>query len=213
MRLLPANHSSKKFHEIARQYPNRLGWLLGPGSWKTPREGLFYALDNDAFIAWKNGTRFNEAAWLKMLDKIPNQRPDWALVPDVVANRVATLESWERYFPEVKARGLNPAFALQDGMTQKDVPLDAKVVFVGGTTEWKWRTLPYWCHHFPRVHVGRTNGIRRLWIAQRLGAESCDGTGYFRATFNGLEGRKLQAWLHHGNDPQLELTSINGSFT
>lgn len=205
MMLMASNHSTRAFHVLAQNHPGNLGWLLGPSSWKKPRLHLDYALDNDAFIAWKNNVPWDESAWFRMLDKVPEQQPLWALVPDVVADRKRTLETWEKYHTEILQRGLRPAFAVQDGMIATDVPKFAEVVFVGGTTDWKWKTVSYWTTHFPRVHIGRVNGIRRLWIAQRLGAESCDGTGYFRATIDGLEGRKLQAWLHHGTDPHYEL--------
>jgi hypothetical protein len=144
-----------------------------------------------------------------MLGKVPAANPPlWALVPDVVADKTGTLEAWEKYSPEILSRGWPMGFAVQDGMVASDVPENASVVFVGGTTQWKWSTVAYWCQRFPRVHIGRVNGIRRLWIAQRLGAESCDGTGYFRDTINGASGRKLIAWLHHKTDPQKEFSDF-----
>lgn len=72
------------------------------------------------------------------------------------------------------------AFAAQDGMTPADVPSDADVVFVGGSTSWKWANLRMWTDNFPRVHVGRVNSRRLLEQAEQAGAESCDGTGWFR---------------------------------
>ncbi len=72
------------------------------------------------------------------------------------------------------------AFAVQDGMTVEDVPGDADVIFVGGSTEWKWRTVAMWCAAFQRVHVGRVNTYRRLWECHDAGAESIDGTGWTR---------------------------------
>ena len=38
------------------------------------------------------------------------------------------------------------------------------------------------------MHVGRVNTERRLWQCARLGAESCDGTGFFR-------GDPVQLWF------------------
>src|SRR5208283_317973 len=87
------------------------------------------------------------------------------------------------------AYGFTPAFAVQDGMTPRDVPLGAGVVFVGGSTKWKRQTLEVWCGGFPRVHVARINTERWLWRCYALGAESCDGTGWFRGDpvqFRGL---------------------------
>jgi hypothetical protein len=61
-----------------------------------------------------------------------------------------------------------------------DVPYNADIVFIGGSTSWKWRTLRTWTGAFPRVHVGRVNSRRLLEMAENCGAESCDGTGWFR---------------------------------
>lgn len=207
MLLMCSSHSSSAFHDLAKQHPGQLGWLLGPMVWKNPRPHLPYALDNDAYTHWKNGTQFDVEAWHRMLDKAQRQQyqPLWALVPDSVGNRDETLRMWDEHSQTVISAGFNPAFAVQDGMTSRDVPRDSVVVFVGGGTSWKWRTAAAWCSEFPRVHIGRVNGIRRLWIAQRIGAESCDGTGYFRSTPKGPEARKLKAWLHHKTDPQHEL--------
>lgn len=54
------------------------------------------------------------------------------------------------------------------------------LLFVGGSTEWKWDTAPLWCGEFPRVHVGRVNTGRQLDICRKIGAESVDGTGWMR---------------------------------
>src|SRR5690606_19465502 len=86
--------------------------------------------------------------------------PRWLLVPDVVADRDATIARWREWEPKLRPFGFPLAFAVQDGMTAEDVPADADVIFVGGTTDWKWRTVWRWCHDFPRVHVGRVNGYR-----------------------------------------------------
>lgn len=206
MMLLCSNDSSRAFVALARQNPARLGWIQGPTHWKNPRPGISYALDNDAFTCWKKGIRFNADAWRRMLDKASAfHRPMWVLCPDVVADRGATLDAWNTYSSEASKLGAPVAFAVQDGMSVGDVPYAADVVFVGGTTEWKWSTAKMWCDNFSHVHIGRTNGIRRLWMAQRLGAKSADGSGYFCDTINGSSGRKLLAWLHHVTDPQHEL--------
>lgn len=41
---------------------------------------------------------------------------------------------------------------------------------------------------FPRIHVGRVNTERMLWMAHEAGAESCDGTGWFRGDKAQLAG-------------------------
>lgn len=209
MRVLCSNDSSKAFRAMAKQYPDKLGWLMGPRHWKKPLEHVPYALDNDAFTAWKEGEKFDTDAWLRMIDKAFCHpiKPMWALVPDVVGNRDGTLEMWSRHWRTVFDAGFELAFAVQDGMTFVDVPADASVIFIGGTTLWKWRSASQWCRNFARVHIGRVNSLEKLWIAQRVGAESCDGSGYFRKTVNGSGGRQLKSWLHHGDNPQREFGS------
>jgi len=55
----------------------------------------------------------------------------WITVPDVVANRTGTIQSWWRHYERVAAFGVPLAFVVQDGMTTADVPQNADVVFVG----------------------------------------------------------------------------------
>lgn len=201
-------NGSKTLLELAQRYTEQIGHLFSPSYWRPPRPGVPYVLDNDAFGAWRKGTAWNESAWLAMLDKAARTfAPLWALVPDVVANREATLANWARYRDVVAQRGWPCAFAVQDGMTLRDVPRDADVVFVGGTTEWKWSTVAMWCREFPRVHVGRVR-TTKLRLCEWLGAESVDGTGWFRESQDGAPIRFLKAWLaepFHYRRPPLAL--------
>lgn len=192
--VMPANNSCAK--KLAEQYPSRIGWLLGPSSWNTPPPHLSYALDNDAFGAFKNGTEWDENAWLAMLEQASkvDHPPLWAIVPDVVGDREATIRSYHKYEHVVASYGFTKAFAVQDGMTPSDVPKTASVVFVGGTTSWKWRNLTTWTDNFPRVHVGRVR-MTKLMRCLQLGVESCDGTGWFRESQNGKPARFLKAYL------------------
>lgn len=198
MMIMLGNDGSGWTHYMAGKFPGRIGWLMGPRNWKEPRPWLPYACDNDAYTLREH---WSESAWFEMLARARLHlcKPRWVLVPDVVGDRHATLERWARYAPHAKIFGWPLAFAAQDGMTPDDVPPDATVVFVGGTTEWKWRTLPIWCASFPRVHVGRVNAIERVWRCEELGAESIDGTGWTRnpsrpdlrpALFDWLEGHR-----------------------
>lgn len=164
-------------------YPNRLGWLMSPDGWRNPPSWMPYALDNGAFGAWKNGTVWDEGIFIELLQKARYANPPlWVVVPDVVMNKEETLWKWDEWLPKI--RGVLPrvklAFAVQDGMTQSDVPREASVVFIGGSTEWKWSTLRIWTGNFPHVHVARVNSERMLWMADEAGAVSCDGTGWMR---------------------------------
>ena len=79
-------------------------------------------------------------------------------------------------------------------MTPEDVPRNADVVFVGGTTEWKWRTIAMWCNAFQDVHIGRVNTYLRLVECHEAGAKYCDGTGWNRDV-GGKQQRDILAYL------------------
>lgn len=209
MMVMIGNDARPATIDLAKRHVGKLGWLISTSCYKNPREGVPFALDNGAFSAYKNGTAWDEKVWLSMLEKVKktNLDPVWVAVPDVVANRDETLRSWERYAPIASEFGWPLAFVAQDKMTPSDVPENAAVIFIGGTTSWKLRSLYTWTRHFPRVHVGRVNTIFRLQNVERAGAESCDGTGWFRKTFNGPDARKLRAWLEGCNyQHEMQLT-------
>ena len=185
---MPANNSNA--HKIEGKYPGRMGLLIGPGGWRDPK-GLPFALDNGRFAVWSRGKEWDQRELLTIVLKASDlaYNPRWIVVPDVVGDAAATFDEWNKWygcFP----RGWCKALAVQDGMTPDSVRryTNPDVLFVGGTTEWKRRTLWNWCREFPRVHVGRVNHERWLWNAHRSGAESTDGTGWFRGDQVQLRG-------------------------
>ena len=197
MRVMPANNSKWQVHFWQGKWGG-LGHLYSPGERKGPYPHLPYALDNGAFPAWTSGRAWYEESWWQhaMWYLQQDQSPLWLLVPDVVADRDGTIARWNHYEPRLRSNGQLPcdlAFAVQDGMQPSDVPKGAGVVFVGGTTNWKWDTVEMWCAEFPRVHVGRVNGYADLVRCHQAGAESCDGTGWFRGDRKQLAG--LQQFL------------------
>lgn len=197
--VMPSNNASAIVHYWAGRHPGKIGWLVGPtGMLKTKlREWMPFALDNDAFSAWSKGTSWNESLWMSMLDTLKHDTefvPRWVLVPDTVADRDDTLRKWEKYSKIASQFGWPLAFAVQDGMTPSDVPDDC-VVFVGGTTKWKWDTLEMWTSLGRRVHVGRVNEVPKLRLCEKLGVESVDGTGWMRGTEGGRQARELADWL------------------
>ncbi len=181
---------------LAGQYPGRIGHLFSPGGERGPWRELPFALDNDAWPAFKNGRPRNADAHLKLLRwaLLSGLMPRFALVPDVVGNRDETLREWDRWSPQMAAMGFRLGFAAQDGMTFGDVPNDDCVVFLGGSTKWKVAAIEPWCARFPgRVHVGRVNGMPRLLAAYRAGAVSVDGTGWFHK--HGNQANDLRKFL------------------
>lgn len=187
MIVMCANNSGAEFRDLHRRFPGQVGWLIGPGGWRTPPRGLPFALDNARYPHFLNGGVWDEAAFYALVEKA-GTAARWVVVPDVVANRDATLADWAIHAPRLRALGMTLAFAVQDGMTPADVPPEAAVVFVGGSRPWKWATLTMWTRHFPRVHLAKCNTRRLLKLAHWAGAESTDGTGIFRGDRQQLAG-------------------------
>lgn len=194
---MPSNNSGFVCGLIAGTFPKNIGHLFSTDAWRQnppePMAGLPplpWALDNGAFPAWIQKRPWNEAAYWDRLEycRLLDSRPLWVIVPDVVADREATLQNWWRYWLRVKEMGYRCAFAAQDGMTPDDVPPGADCVFIGGTTKWKWANVKRFCDSHANVHVGRVNSERLLWMAHDAGAKSCDGTGWFRGDKKQLAG-------------------------
>lgn len=206
--MMMAGQSNPIWHYAAGKWPGKVGLLLGPSYFKKQalRPWLPYALDNDAYTAWQKKKEWSEPAWLEMLQwaRMTGYKPLWTVVPDVVANRRATLDNWIRYAPIVDEIGWPKAFAVQDGMTPDDVPGTAEIVFVGGSNSFKWRTLQLWTDNFKRVHVGRVNNIEKVWQCQDLGVESVDGTGWFRDPSREDKLPALLGWLENRRDEMLK---------
>jgi len=177
---MPSNNTGFECGRLFGMFPDRLAHLHSCERLSEPKQGIPWALDNGVFGAFTSGRTWSEEPFYSFLDAYSAWKPMWAVVPDWVGDRDKTLELWKKHSPALKAFGIPLAFAAQDGMTPDDVPSDAEVVFVGGSTSWKWRSLSMWTKNFPRVHVGRVNSRRLLEIAEENGSESCDGTGWFR---------------------------------
>lgn len=182
MIVMVSNQTGIEVGILAERYTGRVGHMYSPGGERGPWRELPHALDNDAWPAAKNKRPRKVDAHRRMLNwsLLSGIPPLWALVPDVVADRDATLHDWDVYAPAMAGMGFRLAFAAQDGMTFDDVPNSECVVFLGGSTAWKDKAIKPWCERFPgRVHVGRVNGMPRLLAAWHAGAISVDGTGWF----------------------------------
>lgn len=203
MVVMLANNTGIRVGHLAGRFPGAIGHLFSPGSQKGPFEFMPYAFDNGVFA---KGNDWTPEPWINMLEwgKLSGQNPLWNLVPDAVADRDATLRKWDEFAPVAARYGWPLAFAVQDGMTYADVPREASVVFVGGSTEWKWNTYRDWCAAFPRVHIGRVNTYRRLFDCYDAGAESSDGTGFTRG--DQRQWRGLVAFLEETSGKRKRIT-------
>lgn len=213
MMVMPSNNSSMHLGWLAGKYDglDLIGWLLSPLGWRTPHRWMPYACDNDRYATKVSGKLWDELAYERFLSTLTTmilmgRPPLWLLVPDVPFDRDGTLTEWKKWAPRLKEYGVPLAFAVQDGMTQSDVPADAKVIFVGGSTKWKWDTVLQWCLDNEHVHLARANSYDLLWKAVDAGAKSTDGTGWFRGNQEQLAG--LELFLHeqvNGGRPQARL--------
>lgn len=203
---MPSNNTSALVRQLGRLFPGNMGLLIGPGGWREPSHYLPYALDNGAFGAWTKKVKWDAEAFIALLDKAKAARikPLWVAVPDVVSDAAATKAMWQEWAPLIRVHYRFPlAFVVQDGMVRQDVPTDADIVFVGGSTEWKWASLPAWTAWFRRVHVGRVNTLRRLLHCEERGVESVDGTGWFRGDVQ--QSRELVQYVTRNVKRQLTL--------
>lgn len=176
--LMPSNNMSGIVHYFAGRYPGRVGLLYTPGKgWRTPPYYLPYAIDNGAF------TEFKQADFLAVLDKARMVHPPlWVLVPDVVGDAEATMKLWHEWEPMFRGFwAFRLAFACQDGMEPQDVPKEAYACFIGGSTEFKLSQAHRFKGVRPWLHIGRVNQPGRIRWAKEIGADSIDGTGFFRS--------------------------------
>ena len=163
----------------------RYGWrILVVASSSHRNHGMPYAIDNGAWAAHCRGESFDDARFRKILKWSSTQeiKPDWIVLPDIVAGGLESLEFSRRWIDEVSEYTTRPLLAVQDGMTPKDVePLmrEGMGIFLGGSTEWKLKTMHSWgqfCHQRFYFHVARVNSFKRMAQARGCGADSFDGT-------------------------------------
>ena len=141
-----------------------------------------FAFDNGVFKDWRASRDFDTATYsadLERLARLPCQ-PDFLVVPDVVADGVASLRRSQEWVPRL--RGSAPLYlVVQDGMGEREV-VDALEpfagLFVGGSLAWKLRTGAMWAalahQHGRHCHIGRVGTAKRVRWARRSGADSID---------------------------------------
>jgi len=172
MMIMPSNDLSGICHYFAGKYPGKIGMLNTPFSYKKPPYYMPYALDNGCFTKW------DEKKFFGMLQKVRllREKPMFVCVPDVVTDADGTNRMWKKYHERIDFK---KAFVVQDGHEPQDVPKEAYAVFVGGSTRWKLNNAEKFKGD-KWLHIGRVNTESRLYWAGSIGADSVDGTGFFR---------------------------------
>lgn len=141
-----------------------------------------WSLDNGAWTAFQQGRPFDEIAFGRAFDLV-GEKADWVVIPDIVAGGMRSLEFSLKWLERLKGCPSTLLLAVQDGMTPDDVRdrLNPSVgIFLGGSTDWKLKTMEAWgvlarrrnCY----FHVGRVNSARRIAMCSAAGASSFDGT-------------------------------------
>jgi hypothetical protein len=160
--------------------PRRTPWFHDNGAWKDASAGRSF-----------DSVRWTRDQWrIRDRHSAPGKRPDFVVCPDEVGAAEATFRRSTMERMHV-AEGMPAYFVVQDGMTTTrvhdflcyaDVDLGYPFagIFVGGGTEWKWRTLPLWrrlaVEQGIKLHVGRASTPELLRCARHEGADSADSS-------------------------------------
>jgi len=166
-------------------YLRKTGWgiMVSPKGPNQDRPaGMRYALDNGAWWAHATGRPFDASAFMRALDKLWFEA-DFIVLPDIVAGGLRSLDFSLEWYDRLKMDG-QLLLAVQDGMEIKDVaPYVGELgLFIGGSTEWKEKTLFQWGELATQkgnayIHCGRVNSQRRLNLCKQAGIDSFDGSG------------------------------------
>jgi hypothetical protein len=157
-----------------------IGEATQPDEWPPRRVPYFF--DNGAFKLWTAGQPFDEARFLRVVERIDAEgpTPDFIVAPDRVADP-SSLEYSVGWL--ARLRGVAPlALVVQDGMVETDVKRAMQrgftTVFVGGTLAWKFATAPAWVRMArdigAKCHIGRIGTRGRARWAREIGAHSVD---------------------------------------
>lgn len=184
------------------------------GCISTPHQGNTYFADDGWDCIADNGCfsgKWTHDHWFRwLLDQPRSIR--FAVAPDVFDPsggpcHAETLDKWRTYGPLIDRHGFTAAFVCQVGATTDNLPDDAPVLFLGGTTEWKLgphasaitaqaKVQGRW------VHMGRVNSLKRFRAARAMGCDSADGTYLTYGPDVNLP--RLLSWLDDAEaEPQL----------
>ncbi len=161
------------------------GWGLLISAYGVHRNEGFadHMLDNGAWSAFTSGKPWESARFEQLLGQFGRTSAQ-TVAPDIVGGGLASLDLSVAWLPCLLSLGRPVLIPAQDGIDVEHMRphLGESVgIAVGGSTEWKWRTLGMWCDLGRevgcRVHVLRANSARMISWAEAAGAYSFDGSG------------------------------------
>jgi hypothetical protein len=148
---------------------------------------LPFALDNGAYSDWVNKRPFDGAAFIEHVELVmmAGFRPDFLVVPDIVAAGLESLHFSIEWFPGLRPLvGNVPLYlAVQDGMSHENVRPHLGLfegIFVGGSDLWKKATVEGWvklAHEYGLLcHLGRAGTFGKVRLALEVGVDSIDSS-------------------------------------
>lgn len=140
-----------------------------------------WAFDNGCYSA---GPAFDLDGYCRFVrDHLAIRRdPLFVPAPDVVGDWGASWQRTRASLPALRGLGVPVAVVAQDGVRPETYPWsEADVLFIGGTSGFKESATALALVQEAKArgiwaHVGRVNTRRRILMAYRMGADSCDGT-------------------------------------
>lgn len=173
----------------------RLGFILTPDMGNVIPSDVWVAADNACF---SNPKKYSDERYERHLRRFDPRRCLFATAPDVLGDHDATIERSIPMLRRIRSLGLPPAFVAQNGWEEATTPWDeCDALFVGGTTEFKFRAGRDAVSAAKRrgkwAHMGRVNSGDRLRAAAAIGCDSADGT--FLRFGPDTNGPKLLRWL------------------
>jgi len=180
-------------HVCSIRHP-KLGFILTPDMGNAIPKGVKVAADNACYL---NPNNYSDERYLKHLNRF-NGYCLFATAPDVVGDHSATVERSKPMLRKIRDAGIPAAFCAQDGWDERTTPWDEfDVLFVGGTTEFKFRggrdAVKAARRRGKKAHMGRVNSLARLRAAAAIGCDSGDGT--FLRFGPDTNAPKLLSWL------------------
>ena len=206
----PSPDVIEKCREAAPSYKHGAEWShqkMTPHDWP-------YILDNGAFHAYKHNKPWDATAFVRRLNQLGSmpREPDFVVLPDVVTNPELTKKRSKEW---AKIIDHPTAFPCQDGIKPDEATefaqrIGARVLFIGGTREWKRENseaLAEAAHDSGlKCHIGRPGNL--VW-ARDVGADSVDLTSIAR---DGSYHR-LEYLENNGTQQQFLFASTDGGTT
>ena len=183
------------------------GILISPYDPSLPKGFDRMCLDNGAWTAHTKGIDWDQPRFARALDKF-GADADFVVAPDIWCGGQDSLDLSKKWIKPLLGISKKVLIPIQDGMLAEDLEpmLNERVgLFLGGSTEYKWRTVSYWAEvakrHRAHYHVARVNSVKTMRTCHLYGVDSFDGSGPSRFAIeaerlgNGLKQIKRQPAL------------------